>query len=400
MHNFFVCLIVGFCVFMLGGCTSSDSSEQKLTASRTVLVYIATENSLAGQGFAKKNIQDMITGAKKLSDNSNLLVFVDAPKENSKMYRIDKNGQHLVKDFGENLLSTDPNVFDSIVGYAEQHYPSKEYGLVLWSHADGWAPASKSNPYIQRYFGIDNNVGSDTSNDGVEMNIEDMALALSKYPKFKFIFSDACFMQTAEVAYDLRHVADYLVASPCEIPGPGAPYDLVVPAMFAEPLAVDSIASAYYNGYIKNYKNSTDYGVVLSVLDCSKIDDFVNITSSLLPQYNSSVTYNVDSLLTYRSYTNSAYCPYYDMKGEMKQILSSSDYSSWLAALNAMIVYKISTPTCFTDFNPAQYITIDQNKFSGISGYVSHFYPNTSNWNKQFYTTSWYSAAGWKQKGW
>ena len=40
-------------------------------------------------------------------------------------------------------------------------------------------------------------------------------------------------MQSVEVVYQLRNRADYFIGSPTEIPGPGAPYEVVVPALFA-----------------------------------------------------------------------------------------------------------------------------------------------------------------------
>ena len=61
------------------------------------------------------------------------------------------------------------------------------------------------------------------------------------------------FMQSVEVAYELRDYTDYCIGSPTEIPGPGASYDELVPAMFfSEDAAVD-IAKAYYEPYAAKY---------------------------------------------------------------------------------------------------------------------------------------------------
>ena len=48
-------------------------------------------------------------------------------------------------------------------------------------------------------------------------------------PHFDFIMFDACFMMSVEVAYEVRNYTDYYIGSPTENPGPGAPYDKVVP---------------------------------------------------------------------------------------------------------------------------------------------------------------------------
>ena len=68
------------------------------------------------------------------------------------------------------------------------------------------------------------------------MNIEDLVTILSAdaVPHFDFVLFDACFMQSIEVAYALRNFTDYYIGSPTEIPGPGARYDVLVPALFSD----------------------------------------------------------------------------------------------------------------------------------------------------------------------
>ena len=59
-----------------------------------------------------------------------------------------------------------------------------------------------------------------------------------------FIMFDACFMMSIEVAYAVRNYADYYMGCPTENPGPGAPYNKVVPYMFKQGAAVQ-MAEAY-----------------------------------------------------------------------------------------------------------------------------------------------------------
>lgn len=61
------------------------------------------------------------------------------------------------------------------------------------------------------------------------MNIDDLHEALQVLPKLDFLLFDACFMESVEVAYALRDCGDYMISSPTEIPGVGAPYEDVVP---------------------------------------------------------------------------------------------------------------------------------------------------------------------------
>lgn len=85
---------------------------------------------------------------------------------------------------------------------------------------------------------------------------------------------DACFMQCAEVAYALRDCANWIIASPAEIPGYGAPYDIVVPLFFDATASPQSIIDAYKAGY-----EGENTGVVLSAVRCAAMQQFADATA-------------------------------------------------------------------------------------------------------------------------
>ena len=100
----------------------------------------------------------------------------------------------------------------------------------MWSHADGWIPATNTEYARGRMrpfsFGIDTGT-ADMGNDarGTQMDIDDMAAAIAAAGvRLRYIFFDACLMQNVEVAYALRNVTDYVVAAPMSIPAAGADY--------------------------------------------------------------------------------------------------------------------------------------------------------------------------------
>lgn len=80
-----------------------------------------------------------------------------------------------------------------------------------------------------------------------------MAAILPKDRKLDFLIFDACFMSCVEVAYDLRHAAQYIIASPTEIMGDGFPYGTVAPLFFRETLDPQAICSAF----VDHYRNLT-----------------------------------------------------------------------------------------------------------------------------------------------
>ena len=56
---------------------------------------------------------------------------------------------------------------------------------------------------------------------------------------------NCCNFMCLEVLYELRNVTDYIIGSPAEIPDQGAPYDEIVPDMFADGRFYTSIIDKY-----------------------------------------------------------------------------------------------------------------------------------------------------------
>lgn len=101
-------------------------------------------------------------------------------------------------------------------------YPADDYGLVLWGHGNGWVIMNDSVA-TRRAIAVDNG-NNKVSDSGMWLNIPSLHIALKALPHpFKFIFADCCNMQNVEVAYELRDVTEYYIASPAGIPGEGAP---------------------------------------------------------------------------------------------------------------------------------------------------------------------------------
>ena len=60
------------------------------------------------------------------------------------MYRISRNKKgrlekEIIKEYAEQV-STKASVMKEVMNRAFYEYPADSYGLVYWSHADGWIP--------------------------------------------------------------------------------------------------------------------------------------------------------------------------------------------------------------------------------------------------------------------
>ena len=384
---------------VLVACNHNDEPDP-VQDLRTVLVYIAADNTLTS--IAADDIAEMVSGFAAVdADKNNLLVYVDTQSAKSFLYQITKDSKGAVSKKVlyqyEEQNSVYPTVMAEVYNRAFSAFPAKSYGLVLWSHGDGWLPspanisASKAST---RWFG----------QDGTSyMDISSLNTALNSAPHFDFILFDACFMQSVEVAYELKDRADYFIGAPNEIPGPGAYYTELVPAMFSQANDLAStVAHGYYDYYAAKYtgqlgsNENWTMGVTVSVLKSSEVQALATATAAILPKYiTNGSAINVSSIYSYDP--RSTYY-YYDLKGLVQSLTSSDDqtlFSAWSDAFELAVPLHLTTDKTYSSF---VYGMISMAGSSGLSAYI----PRSSyvSLNTFYHSYAWYSAAGWSSTGW
>lgn len=151
------------------------------------------------------------------------------------------------------------------------------------------------------------------------MNIEDLKLVLQNAPHFDFIMFDACFMQSVEVAYELRDCCDYYIGFPAENPGPGAAYDRMFPFIFQKGAAVEMAIGTFaaydeiYTGKIGSNSNWT-MGTAIDVLKSSELENLAAATANALSGVTADREVLRSSVFDYdqRKVGSSYYVGYYD----------------------------------------------------------------------------------------
>ena len=203
----------------------------------------------------------------------------------------------IVKQYAEDFYACDPDRFREILQTMTKSAEADSYGLVLWGHACGWLvdkdSVAEHQAEARRAYGLD--YGVDGEQTGWKwMNITQMARALKGLPQFEFIFADCCNMMCAEVGYELRHATDYLIGSPAEIPGDGAPYHKMVPRFFQNDTAFyKGIIDTYYDYYKEYYAGDaylSGYSLPLSVVDTRQLDSLLSATRDILPSFSASLS--------------------------------------------------------------------------------------------------------------
>lgn len=350
------------------------------TAEHTVIMYLAGNNNL--QSYLEDNVQDVIwsVDGSTPGDNGRIVIYF-RPRPSSgdpmllQVYYDKKLAAvqcDTLRTYSATMSSSDPATLSAVVADAKVAAPAKEYSMIFGSHATGWfteecmSRGSLTRPLsvgfsspndgsfwkqhgdeITRTFGMDGKITYEGATiDDPGMNITEMARALSG-TKFRALIFDACFMASVEAVYDLRNVADYVIASSAEIMGRGMPYDLVLKYLFTSG-GTEGNLMKYCSEYMRYYKElaSGRKSGTISLIDCSKMEALATAVAKVeqggLNEVNS---YDVQAfeLLDESQFFDMEH--FYD--------LAAKDRSAYVAMQNALtdcVVYKGYTPTVFSAF--------------------------------------------------
>lgn len=420
----------------LTACSDDDSIEDVPTGTelpmpvgnRTVLLYVSAQNSLGHNRFHLSDSLELALGAKYIKDNDRLLVYLDDGKK-PRIYRFAnrETPAELVKQWNTDLNSSDPKTLEEVLTWTRTNFPSQDYGLVMWSHSDGWLPSTNKNygraSWAQPYsFGID--VGADghmgydedsEGNIGAQMDIKDMAAAIRHSGiLFNFIFFDSCLMQTLESSYDLREATNFVIAGPMQIPGCGANYThLLQKGLFTH--AEKDIVETYYRDAYEGFSDPSslyyDYGIILASIRAYHLDHLAQVIAEGLPESAAAHRQSVDleGVQQYQAYcSNYFFRPHhYDAAPVLQRILTPEHWEKVKKVLDNAIVAKAATSSFWMGPYANSMNDVDLDTFSGIAMFVPQQVYTTNaprclygDLNKAFRETDWYKAAGWAQTGW
>lgn len=408
-------------LLLIVSCHKDDAPEfTKQKAERAVMIYMAGENNLTKSGNGKRylnsDIQEMIEGSRQLTDKQRLFVFVDSltstgsTKAAPYIMEIHNGQTYIRKQFESDFYASDPDRFEDIVGWMTSNIDAESFGLVLWGHATGWIVDPDSIVSSRRAYGVDSNEDCGSKSEKW-MNITQMAQALSSQPKMDFIFADCCNMMCAEVGYELRNATEYLIGSPAEIPGDGAPYDKIVPYLYANGSNLyRNIIDTYYNYYLDDFRDEyslNGYSVPLSVIDTKYMDQLASATHDILGSF-------VPEKPEGTSLSNIAYYWYYDtpvmydMKAVVKTNATEGDYNNWVKVFNQAVPYSRMSMKWMTIYSKLESNFRNFAQDESMYGCVSMFVPLNSyyynygefKYNKTSTSMEWNRAMEWNRFGW
>ena len=386
-NRYITVLFTGVLVFALSSCSWLTKESQEYD--KSLIIYMVANNNLTT--YAINNLKSMKEGfvPKYEGDKkgSALLVYYHINGENPVLLRIFKDEEGVVREERiieyESQNSADPQVMNSVLDKVATLFPAKEKGLIMWSHATGWVPEGfyekptrstgdwtmqmtlEEDPYahLVKSFGRDDGYGTDPVIS--EMDVVDMAAAMPV--KYHYVIFDCCLMGGVEVAYEMKDVCDYIIASPTEILANGFPYGKIMePLLKGASADLQKTCEVYFDHY--NSQSGNSKSATIALIKSSGLDNLANSFKTLFDAGGRMAIDNLNMSTIQPYYRMDRYW-FFDLGNLAKDLaddINRSDlYSGILSAFSNTVIYKATTEK-FID-RP-----IDPAKYSGLSTYINN----------------------------
>ena len=401
------------CLLAIVGCRKGDSADKRdEIAPRTLFVYMAADNSLGQQGFDEQNIAGMVAGATKANiGDGRIIVYHDSYRSDPVLLEIraGKNGQgteQVLKEYTDQNAA-DPQVLASVIADMQHYAPAQKYGLVFWSHATNWLPASEmksgnsiwENYAVRRSSQFQQSFSNTTYQNLRTIVLQDSNLQTKAFPQdgsnwgdvqafaqalpsgvFDYVIFDACLMGSVEVLYDMKDKTDYLIASPAEVMGVGMPYERVMPYLFAPEPQLAELCKAFCDFYT----TYSDPYATIALYDCGQVEELTQVMREIVARYRDRIPDMDVSALQYyyASYRRSMF----DLGDFVRALLGESEPALLSRFEQAMA--KVVVPE--GRFSTERGVGFAIRSYSGLSTYI----PRSvySDLNPFYEQISWYKA--------
>lgn len=411
------CSLIIATLFIVVGvsCSNGDSPDGPdvpvTPVGQTVFMFFPWSNSLLSD--FRRTVEDMQTVvAQRSMKDERIMVFMATSEREAVLFDLKKqNGRCLtdtLRRYSDRPFTSRQwltSLFSEVMTLA----PASRYGMVVGCHGLAWVPVQGQRNARKR-LGSQERIDEEDSlykkekidkegepNDLMHFEVQgpvttrfiggtypetqiettDLADAMADAGLHtEYILFDACYMSSVEVAYELKDVTHYLIASPTEVLSYGFPYITMGKHLLGTPNykgIADSFIS-FYSSY------NLPYGTV-AVTDCTQLDALAAIAQ----QINAAAT---EQLVPNGVQIMDGYSPtlFYDLG----HLMSLKDAGTVLTAafaeqLDKTVPYKGHTDQYFTALKDEP---VDIRHYSGLNtsqGSLNHM-------ADRFSETAWYKA--------
>ena len=373
-------------VFVFASCSKgSDVPEPRRTSERAVLVYMVASNSLGSYKYDDNDISEMLAAA-RAGDllNGSLLIYHQSYSGAPVLKEVTATGIDTLKIYDNSVSSLSVSRMKGVIGDVKATIPAKDYGIILWSHGNGWLRAGEGHTGetpIGRAFGQEGGI------DGVTryMDTESLAQALTG-TGLSFAYFDCCYMGGVEVLYDMKGAVPKIVASVAELPAAGMPYNITLPYLMAPGKAdLEGAAKATFDFY--DSKTGVDRTCTMSVYDMEGMDELTDAVKELYAWHP--VT---PANFTPQKFMTEWKCYHYDFKHyvENLQLPGTNDDEQLqafestrekvLAAIERVVTYNEATPYIWDKLAVKHHCGISTQFLTDEVGSTTQGYQETAWW--------------------
>ncbi|MDD2772881.1 MAG: clostripain-related cysteine peptidase [Elusimicrobiales bacterium] len=257
----------------------------------TIMVYINGKNNLANAALYNMNQMEIVGS----TDKMNVVVETGRLWDGVRRYLIVNDFQPSTTDQAElqsqyvqamhkinspvvqELPKTDMGDYKSAVDFVKwsrEKYPAKKYMLILWDHGTGWMdPLKKKSEGAGKSRAI--SLDDETGNFIGTVEIGKLVREVSGVNVLGF---DACLMQMAEVAYEVKDSAKIILGSEEVVPEDGIDYTGFLAKLSSNPSASPEEAAGYAAEAFNKYYASSGKAATMSVI---RSDALPGLASSL-----------------------------------------------------------------------------------------------------------------------
>ena len=400
-------------LLFLSSCNPSDEEPAPTPDkdSVTILAYLIANNNLNDELLY--NIAIMYDGLRSMDKPASLLVYWDGSSSMG-----DNNSTHLILKYETDgkgkinnkpalsvdattrevldaavvlkeypsQVSTDKEVFESVLSDMVNFATTDKLGFVVGSHGSSWLNTISTSGRAMGYDGAYSNF----------ILLDEMVEAMEGVgKKFEFILFDACFMGTVEVSYEFRNVADYLISSVMEVPSYGFPYDYFLSDLYKGNVAgykkvCQSFIEYYEDIYDKGNLNEAAWGTI-ALIDCSEVDNLVT-------QVREEIVFHKETLSNYYPGNLQEYGRQggkyiaYDLQHFIQDLNGGEVPEAFEDQMKKTVLYK----GCLEKARYYSYdYDVDAENYCGMGLYIP--LSSRSKWNTYFKTLDWYTASGWNE---
>lgn len=341
---------------MFPSCRNSDEPlPGDIQNDNTIFIYMPWSNNLTG--FFYQNLSDMESCIESIGGLSNqkVIVFMSKTATEASLFEIKYENNACsrveIKSYSNPAFTTEEGIV-KILKDVKFYAPAKSYSMIIGCHGMGWLsvnPSQTSRAQEKNHWDYDNSLPTrffGGTSAQYQTDISTLAAAISDVSvKMRYILFDDCYMSSIEVAYELKDVADYLIASTCEVMAYGMPYATMGRHLLGKP-DYKAVCDDFYEFY-SNY-TLMPCGT-LSVIDLSKIGNMAEI----MKQINAAYTFDGSQRGQLQNLDGYSPTIFYDFGDYVTQLLTHNNAPHSLVSefenrLKDLVPYTTHTEQFFT----------------------------------------------------